>query len=143
VVYTSNVFAVLGMRALYFLLAGAAARFRYLQPGLAVILTGIAVKMLTADLYEAPTWASPAFIAAVLAVVAVLSVRDSRRARPPAGPPHKLRSRSASARLLPRTEPWRLLTDRLQPPELHLTRHRRFPYPWGYPARAATMIMGR
>ena len=38
VVYTSNVFALLGMRALYFLLAGAAARLRYLRPGLAVIL---------------------------------------------------------------------------------------------------------
>jgi tellurite resistance protein TerC len=79
VVYTSNVFALLGMRALYFLLTGAAARFRYLQPGLAVILAAVAVKLLTADLYELPTWASPAFIAAVLAVVAALSVRDSRR----------------------------------------------------------------
>src|SRR5580693_2499545 len=78
VVYTSNVFALLGMRALYFLLAGAAARFRYLQPGLAVILAAVAVKLLTADLYELPTWASPAFIAAVLAVVAALSVRDTR-----------------------------------------------------------------
>jgi tellurite resistance protein TerC len=79
VVYTSNVFALLGMRALYFLLAGAAGQFRYLQPGLAVILGGIAVKMLTSDLYTLPTWASPAFIGTVLAVVAVLSARDSRR----------------------------------------------------------------
>jgi tellurite resistance protein TerC len=79
VVYTSNVFALLGMRALYFLLAGAAGQFRYLQPGLAVILAGIAAKMLTADLYEVPVWVSPAFIAAVLAVVAVLSLRDRRR----------------------------------------------------------------
>ncbi len=78
VVYTSNVFALLGMRALYFLLAGAAARFRYLQPGLAVILAGIAVKMLTADFWHLPTWASPAFIAAVLGAVAVMSLRDSR-----------------------------------------------------------------
>jgi len=79
VVYTSNVFALLGMRALYFLLARAAGQFRYLQPGLAVILAGIAAKMLTADLYEVPVWVSPAFIAAVLAVVAALSIRDSRR----------------------------------------------------------------
>jgi tellurite resistance protein TerC len=79
VVYTSNVFALLGMRALYFLLAGAAGQFRYLQPGLAVILAGIAAKMLTADLYEVPVWVSPAFIAAVLAVVTALSVRDRRR----------------------------------------------------------------
>ena len=107
VVYTSNVFALLGMRALYFLLAGAAGRIRYLQPGLAVILAGIAAKMLTADLYEVPVWVSPAFIAVVLAVVAALSIRDSRRlagargssrrepattgliAREPVGPPRR------------------------------------------------------
>ena len=79
VVYTSNVFALLGMRTLYFVLAGAAARFRYLQPGLAIILGAVAVKLLTADLYEVPVWAAPAFIAAVLAGVAILSVRDRRR----------------------------------------------------------------
>jgi TerC family integral membrane protein len=79
VVYTSNVFALLGMRALYFLLAGAAARFRYLRPGLAIILVAVAAKLLLADLYHVPTWASPAFIAAVLATVTVLSVRDSSR----------------------------------------------------------------
>jgi len=78
VVYTSNVFALLGLRALYVLLLRASARLRYLQSGLAVILAGIAVKMLTADLYEVPVWVSPAFIAAVLAVVAALSVRTAR-----------------------------------------------------------------
>ncbi len=82
VVYTSNVFALLGMRALYFLLAGAARRLRYLQPGLAVILAAVAVKLVTADLYEVPLWASPAFIAAVLGVVGVLSWGDARRRRP-------------------------------------------------------------
>ena len=87
VVYTSNVFALLGMRALYFLLAGVAARFRYLQPGLAVILAAVAVKLLTADLFELPAWASPAFIAAVLAVVTALSIRDARRRGTGPGPP--------------------------------------------------------
>src|SRR6202012_846718 len=86
VVYTSNVFALLGMRALYFLLAGAAARFRYLRPGLAVILAAVAVKLLTADLYAVPVWPSPAFIAAVLAVVAILSIRDRRPGVPTPGP---------------------------------------------------------
>jgi tellurite resistance protein TerC len=81
VVYTSNVFALLGMRALYFLLAGAAGRFRYLRPGLAVILAGIAVKMLTADIYELPAWASPAFIVVVLGAVAVLSLRGGHGTR--------------------------------------------------------------
>jgi tellurite resistance protein TerC len=67
------------MRALYFLLTGAAARLRYLRPGLAVILAGVAVKLLVADLYTVPTWASPVFIMAVLAVVGLLSARDHRR----------------------------------------------------------------
>jgi hypothetical protein len=81
VVYTSNVFALLGMRALYFLLAGAAARLRYLQPGLAVVLAAVAVKLLLADVWEFPAWSAPAFITAVLAVVAAASIRDDRRAR--------------------------------------------------------------
>jgi TerC family integral membrane protein len=81
VVYTSNVFALLGMRALYFLLAGAAARLRYLQPGLAVILGGVAVKLLLADVWKFPAWSAPVFITAVLAVVAVASIRDDRRSR--------------------------------------------------------------
>jgi len=84
VVYTSNVFALMGMRALYFLLAGAAARLRYLQPGLAVILAAVAVKLLLADVWEFPVWSAPAFITAVLAVVTVASLRDQRRR--PAGP---------------------------------------------------------
>jgi tellurite resistance protein TerC len=81
VVYTSNVFALLGMRALYFLLAGAAGRFRYLRPGLAVILGGVAVKLLLADVVKFPAWSAPAFIAAVLGVVAAASLLDNRRAR--------------------------------------------------------------
>jgi TerC family integral membrane protein len=81
VVYTSNVFALLGMRALYFLLAGAAGKLRYLRPGLAVILAGVAVKLLLADVLEFPAWSAPAFITAVLAVAAAASLRDNRRRR--------------------------------------------------------------
>jgi hypothetical protein len=91
------VFALLGMRALYFLLAASAARVRYLQPALAVILTAVAAKMLLADFYEFPVWASPAFIVAVLAAAGAMSVREHRRSRrtpsapavatPPAGTP--------------------------------------------------------
>ena len=81
VVYTSNVFALLGMRALYFLLAGAAGRLRYLRPGLAVILGGVAVKLLLADVWEFPAWSAPAFITVVLAVAAAASARDNRRTR--------------------------------------------------------------
>jgi tellurite resistance protein TerC len=81
-VFTSNVFALLGMRALYFLLAGAVAWFRYLRPGLAVILAAVAAKLLLADVWELPTWVSPAFITAVLAVVAILSLRDRSHPHP-------------------------------------------------------------
>jgi tellurite resistance protein TerC len=78
IVYTSNVFALLGMRALYFLLAGAADRVRYLRPGLAVILAAVAVKLLLGDVWELPAWSAPALIAAVLSVVAIASVRANR-----------------------------------------------------------------
>lgn len=81
VVYTSNVFALLGMRALYFLVAGATAQFRYLRPGLAVILAAVSAKLLLADVYTVPAWASPAFIITVLAVVAVASIRHARHQR--------------------------------------------------------------
>ncbi len=81
VVYTSNVFALPGMRALYFLLVGAAARLRYLRPGLAVILAAVAVKLLLADTRKFPSWAAPAFIVVVLGVVALMTMRDNRRAR--------------------------------------------------------------
>ena len=87
VVFTSNVFALLGMRALYFLLAASAARVRYLQPALAVILAAVAAKMLLADVYEFPVWASPAFIAAVLAAAGALSLRAHRRSRSTPGAP--------------------------------------------------------
>jgi tellurite resistance protein TerC len=105
IVFTSNVFALLGMRALYFLLAGAAARFRYLRPGLAVILAAVAAKLLLADVYHAPTWASPAFIAAVLAVVAILSLRGLTAAQydliARAGGAEQARAMLAEADLLP------------------------------------------
>ena len=81
VVYTSNVLGLLGMRALYFLVAGATAQFRYLRPGLAVILAAVAAKLLLADVYTVPAWASPAFITAVLAVVAAASIRHARSHR--------------------------------------------------------------
>jgi tellurite resistance protein TerC len=84
VVLTSNVFALLGMRALYFLLAGATARLRYLQPGLGVILLGVAAKMLLADVWTIPVWASLSFTATVLLTVAVAS---RLAPRPPQGPP--------------------------------------------------------
>lgn len=58
IVYTSNVFAILGLRALYFLLKGVVDRFHYLRYGLAAVLSFVGVKMLLEDLVEIPVWMS-------------------------------------------------------------------------------------
>ena len=55
IVFSSNAFAILGLRALYFLLAGMADSFRYLNMGLGVILAFVGVKMLLTDVYHFPT----------------------------------------------------------------------------------------
>jgi len=67
IVYTSNVCAILGLRSLYFLLAGVVEKFHYLQLGLSVVLVFVGAKMLLADIYDVPIAASLAIIAAVLA----------------------------------------------------------------------------
>jgi tellurite resistance protein TerC len=79
-VFTSNAFAILGLRALYFLLADLMHRFTYLKTGLAVVLAFVGTKMLLVDLVKIPIGVSLGFIAAVLAV----SVIASLRARTPA-----------------------------------------------------------
>jgi tellurite resistance protein TerC len=88
------VFALLGMRALYFLLAGAAVRLRYLRPGLAVILLAVAAKLLLADVVSFPAWSAPAFIVVVLGVVAIASLRGGRRAVPDGQQPHRIHERA-------------------------------------------------
>lgn len=75
IVFASNAFAILGLRALYFCLAGAAGRFRYLNVGLGVVLGFVGAKMLIADLYHFPTWASLAVIVVVLGVAIGASAR--------------------------------------------------------------------
>jgi tellurite resistance protein TerC len=74
VALTSNIFAILGLRSLYFALSGVMQLFRFLKPGLAVILIFIGVKMLAARWVEISTTCSLAIIAAVLAVSVVLSL---------------------------------------------------------------------
>lgn len=74
VVFASNAFAILGLRSLYFLLAGMAGRFRHLHLGLAVVLAFVGVKMLLADLWHPPAWVSLAVIAAALAGSVVASL---------------------------------------------------------------------
>jgi tellurite resistance protein TerC len=78
IVFASNAFAILGLRALYFCLAGMAGRFRYLNFGLGAILAFVGLKMLAADVYHVPTWASLAVISIALGVSIVLSLRADR-----------------------------------------------------------------
>ncbi|MEK6282417.1 MAG: TerC family protein [Acidobacteriota bacterium] len=67
IVYTSNVFAILGLRSMYFLLAGVVEKFHYLKMGLAVVLTFIGTKMLVVALgVHIPIWISLIFVATVL-----------------------------------------------------------------------------
>ncbi len=74
IVYTSNVFAVLGLRSLYFALSGLMTLFHYLNYGLAVILMFVGAKMLLSHYYELPTSMVLATIAGVLAVSIIASL---------------------------------------------------------------------
>lgn len=82
IAYTSNVLAVMGLRALYVVLAGALDRFHLLHYGLAIILAFVATKMLLAQVVEINAAISLAVIAAVLAFFMVLSLRQPRRPIP-------------------------------------------------------------
>jgi len=75
IVFTSNIFAILGLRSLYFLLAGIVARFRYLNIGLALVLVFVGLKMMLADVYAVPVAASLAVVAALIGGAIVLSLR--------------------------------------------------------------------
>jgi tellurite resistance protein TerC len=75
VVFAANAFAVLGLRALYFLLAGMMDRFVYLSHGLALILAVIGAKMLLIDVWHPPIWLSLGVIVTVLAATVALSLR--------------------------------------------------------------------
>jgi tellurite resistance protein TerC len=78
IVFASNAFAILGLRSLYFCLAGMRDRFRYLNVGLGVILGFVGITMLVSDVLHFPTWASLAVIASVLSVTVAASVRADR-----------------------------------------------------------------
>jgi len=79
IVYTSNVFAVLGLRSMYFALAGVMDLFHYLHYGLSVVLIFIGVKMLLSHYYKIPTEVALGAVAGVLAVSVVLSVLVPKR----------------------------------------------------------------
>ena len=79
IVFTSNAFAILGLRALYFLLAGASGKLRYLNVGLGIILGYVGIKMLISEWYHMPTFISLGVIAVVLTITVVLSLRADAR----------------------------------------------------------------
>lgn len=80
IVYTSNVFAILGLRSLYFVLRGAVDRFHYLRHSLATILTFVGVKMLLTDIYKIPIGIALLVIVLSLAVGIAASLVRERRA---------------------------------------------------------------
>ena len=88
IVFTSNIFAIMGLRALYFLLADMAERFHFLKYGLALVLMFVGAKMLLAGWIHIPTIVSLAVIAAIVlgsVLISLLATRAGTRDAGPAG----------------------------------------------------------
>ena len=84
IVFAANAFALIGLRALYFLLVGLMDRFVYLTQGLAFILAFIGAKMLLIDLWHVPIWLSLSVIVGTLGLTAFLSMRAEPKTHAPA-----------------------------------------------------------
>lgn len=86
-VFTSNIFAILGLRSLYFLLAAVIDRFRYLKMSLVFILAFVGVKMLLVHHFKFPVWVSLSFIIGILVVGIIASIivgkKDTAALKPP------------------------------------------------------------
>jgi TerC family integral membrane protein len=80
IVYTSNVFAILGLRSLYFLLAGVVDQFIYLRYGLGIVLGFVGAKMLLSDIYKIPISLSLVVVIGVLSLSVIASLLAQRRA---------------------------------------------------------------
>ncbi|HEX5720962.1 MAG TPA: TerC family protein, partial [Thermoanaerobaculia bacterium] len=78
-VYTSNIFAILGLRSLYFVLAGVMDKFVYLKLGLSAILVFVGAKMLLTEVYKIPATVSLLVVVSMLAITIVASMRKNRR----------------------------------------------------------------
>jgi tellurite resistance protein TerC len=106
-VFTANAFAILGLRAMYFLLADLIHRFVYLKTGLALVLVWVGIKMLLkVDLYYVPTTISLAIIATIITTSIIASLRatrgQGRRAlQAPAAPPFRVATPTETAELEP------------------------------------------
>jgi tellurite resistance protein TerC len=85
IVLTSNVFAILGLRAMYFLLAGMHERFHLLSYGLAIVLVFIGTKMLLIDIYKIPVAWSLIFTVATLAATMLISLKVPPKGKGPSG----------------------------------------------------------
>ena len=79
IVYTSNVFAILGLRSMYFALAGMMEMFRYLHYGLSLVLISIGAKMLLSHYFEIPTPVALAAVAGVLAISVIASMANPKK----------------------------------------------------------------
>jgi tellurite resistance protein TerC len=79
IVFTSNVFAILGLRSLYFALAGMMDRFHFLRYGLAVILSFTGIKMVTSEFVHLPAWVALSVIVGTLAVSVIVSLAVPKR----------------------------------------------------------------
>ncbi len=107
IVYTSNVFAILGLRSLFFLLSGVMGLFRYLKIGLAAVLVFVGAKMLVADIYHIPVGVSLAVVGSVLiaSVLASLLIPGPAVEMPHAlAPRGERRDEAAEAESEPRDE---------------------------------------
>ena len=81
IVYTSNVFAILGLRSMYFAVSGLMKLFRFLHYGLALVLILVGLKMLAADYYRVPVAATLGVVAGVLLVSILTSVALPERGK--------------------------------------------------------------
>jgi tellurite resistance protein TerC len=79
IVFAANAFAIMGLRALYFLFADIKDRFVYLKPAISVLLIYVGIKMTIAHWYHVPTWLSLLFILTVMTVAIVASVVHDRK----------------------------------------------------------------
>jgi tellurite resistance protein TerC len=82
IVFAANAFALMGLRALYFLLAGAIRRFEYLSYGLAILLGLVGLKMLLSSVWHPPTWVTLVMITSILAASIGYSMWATRPGRP-------------------------------------------------------------
>jgi len=101
-VYTSNIFAILGLRSLYFVLAGIMEKFYYLKLGLSVILTFVGVKMVLADVFSLPTALSLVVIAMVLTIAIVASIVRTRHQAAKTREPEAQAGEASAREIMPR-----------------------------------------